>query len=100
MAASPMIDPARLAAAYEALRARAVGDPVVGRPAPGLALLYRHGLPAWLAQMSQAAVATTATPPSTTDRPVTTTVTSAGYAAEAVLVVASMVLASRAGDRS
>jgi hypothetical protein len=99
MAALPTIDPAALTAAYEALRARAVGDPIVGRPTQGLALLYRRGLPAWLAQVSQAAATTTAAPSPAADRPVTTTVTSAEHAAEAVLVVASMVLASRAGEQ-
>jgi hypothetical protein len=94
-----MIDPATLTAAYEALRARAVGDPVVGRPTQGLALLYRHGLPAWLAQVSQIAVTTTAIPSSAANRPVTTTMTSAEHAEEVVLVVASMVLASHAGEQ-
>ncbi len=59
MAASPTIDAAALTVAYEALRARAVGD--------------------------QATVTTTATAP-------------AG-STETVLVVASMVLASRAGEQ-
>jgi hypothetical protein len=95
-----MIDPTALTAAYEALRARAVGDPVVGRPTQGLALLYRRGLPAWLAQVSQPDVTTTAAPPSATDQPITSTVTSEAHAAEAVLVVASMVVASRVGDQA
>jgi hypothetical protein len=98
MAASPTIDPAALTAAYEALRACAVGDPVVGRPTQGLALLYRRGLPAWLAQLSQTTVTTTVPPAPAADRPVTAT--AAQHAAETVLVVASMVLASRTEKRA
>lgn len=94
MAASPTIDSAALTVAYEALRARAVGDPVVGRPTQGLALLYRRGLPAWLAQMSQPAVATGGSGGG--DQ---TTVTTTVRSTETVLVVASMVLASRAGEQ-
>ena len=98
MAASPTIDPAALTAAYEAVRARAVGDPIVGRPTPGLSLLYRRGLPAWLAQLSQTAVTTTVPPSPAADRPVTAT--AAQHAEATVLVVASMVLASRTGEPS
>ena len=100
MAALPTIDPASLTAAYEALRARAVGDPVVGRPTQGLTLLYRRGLPAWLAQVSQAVGTTPTAPSPAADRPATTAVTGAEHAAETVLVVASMVLASRAGEQA
>jgi len=93
-----MIDPTALTAAYEALRARVVGEPVVGRPAQGLALLYRRGLPAWLAEMSQPAVATGG---SVVGDQVTvaTTVATTARSTETVLVVASMVLASRAGEQ-
>jgi hypothetical protein len=75
-----------------------VGDPVVGRPAQGLALLYRRGLPAWLAEMSQPAVATSG---SVVGDQATATITAAASARsmETVLVVASMVLASRAGEQ-
>ena len=100
MAAPPPIDPVALTAAYEVLRAHAVGDPVGGRPTQGLALLYRRGLPAWLAQVSQGAGTTTTAPSLAADRAATTAVTSAKHAAEAVVVVASMVLASRAGERA
>ena len=98
MAPSPMIDPTALTAAYEALRARVVGDPVVGRPSQGLALLYRRGLPAWLAQMSQPAVATVGSVVSDQST-VTTTATAPAQSTETVLVVANMVLASRAGEQ-
>jgi len=37
------------------LRARVVGDPVVGRPTHGLAVLLRAGVPAWLAQLQRSA---------------------------------------------
>lgn len=94
MAPSPMIDPTALTAAYEALRARVVGDPVVGHPTQGLALLYRRGLPAWLAQMSQPAVATGGSRLGTQ-----ATATTTARSTETVLVVASMVLASRAGEQ-
>ena len=101
MAAPPPIDPAALTAAYEALRARVVGDPVVGRPTQGLALLHRRGHPAWLAQVSRSAGTTTTAPSPAADRAATTAVTGgAEHAAEAVAVVASMVLASRAGERA
>ena len=98
MLASPTIDSATLTAAYEALRARVVGDPVVGRPSQGLALLYRRGLPAWLAGMSQPAVATVG---SVMDGQATVTTTAAASvrSTETVLVVASMVLASHAGEQ-
>jgi hypothetical protein len=43
-----------LTAQYETLRARVVGDPVVGRPAHGFAVVLRSGLAAWLAQMQPA----------------------------------------------
>jgi hypothetical protein len=82
-----------LTAAYEALRAQVVGDPVVGRPGHGLALLYRRGLPAWLAQLTHAAAEI--------DRPVggrATAITAAG-ATETVLIIASMVLARCEGGR-
>lgn len=100
MAAPPPIDPAALTSAYEALRARAVGDPVVGPPTQGLALLYRRGLPAWLAQVSRDAGTATTAPSPAADRAATTAVTGAEHAAEAVVVMASMVLASRAGERA
>jgi hypothetical protein len=89
-----MIDPTALTAAYEALRARVVGDPGVGRPSQGLALLYRRGLPAWLAKMSQPAVATVGS----VVGDLSTAATSAP-STETILVVASMVLASHAGER-
>jgi hypothetical protein len=98
MAESPTIDPAALTAAYEALRARVVGDPVVGRPSQGLALLYRRGLPAWLAEMSQPAVATVGSVVGDQST-VTTTVAASARSTETVLVVASMVLASHAGEQ-
>jgi hypothetical protein len=98
MAESPTIDPAALTVAYEALRARVVGDPVVGRPSQGLALLYRRGLPAWLAEMSQPAVATVGSVVGDQST-VTTTVAASARSTETVLVVASMVLASHAGEQ-
>ena len=98
MAASPTIDLAALTAAYEALRARVVGDPVVGRPARGLALLYRRGLPAWLAEMSQTTVATGGSVVGD-QATVTTTAADSARSPETVLVVASMVLASRTGEQ-
>jgi len=47
------LDPAFLTTQYETLRARAVGDPVSGRPAHGLAVLLRSGLAAWLSAMQR-----------------------------------------------
>jgi hypothetical protein len=91
----PLLDPAALTTAYETLRAQVVGDPVVGRPAQGLALLYRRGLPAWLAQMMTS-------PAAEVDRSAAgdrATATTAAGATETVLVVASMVLARRAGGQ-
>jgi hypothetical protein len=90
----PTLDPAALTAAYEALRAQVVGDPGGGRPAQGLALLYRRGLPAWLAQMTHPAAA--ANRSAAAGR---ATATTAAGATETVLVVASMVLARRAGGQ-
>jgi hypothetical protein len=98
MAPSPMIDPTALTAAYEALRARVVGDPGVGRPSQGLALLYRRGLPAWLAEMSQPAVATVGSVVGDLST-VTTTAATSAPSTETILVVASMVLASHAGEQ-
>jgi len=45
-----------LTAQYETLRARVLGDRVIGRPAHGLAVLLRSGLAAWLAQIQPAHV--------------------------------------------
>ena len=42
-----------VAAQYENLRARALGQPVQGRPTHGLAILLRAGVPAWVAQLQR-----------------------------------------------
>ena len=49
MTPAPAVPGAALTAAYEALRARAGGQPSPGPRPAGLALLLRAGLPAWLA---------------------------------------------------
>jgi hypothetical protein len=77
------------------LRARVVGDPVVGRPAHGLAVLLRAGVPAWLAQLQRSATVVDHQPISHRDNhspagaPVGDVVTT-------ILILASMVLAAQA----
>ena len=82
--------PAALTAAYEELRAWAGGQPRPGPRPPGLALLLRGGVPAWLA-------AATARPPTA----VPSAPAGVGHAApptaavELALVLATMVAACR-----
>ena len=90
-----MADPPALAAEYENLRARALGDPVFGRPAHGLAILLRAGVPAWLAQLQRSSSTATHQPTGPrADRP------AAGGpmtdVATTILILASMVLAVQA----
>ena len=88
-------DPLGLITEYENLRARVVGDPVVGRPAHGLAVLLRSGVPAWLAQLQRSAIVVDHQPISHRDNhspagaPVGDVVTT-------ILILASMVLAAQA----
>ena len=80
---------------YENLRARVVGDPVVGRPAHGLAVLLRAGVPAWLAQLQQSTTMVDHQPIGRRDDrraaggPITDVATT-------ILILASMVLAAQA----
>jgi hypothetical protein len=80
---------------YENLRARVVGDPVVGRPAHGLAVLLRAGVPAWLAQLQRSTTSVDHQPIGRRDdrpaagSPITEVATT-------ILILASMVLAAQA----
>jgi len=89
-------DPFELADQYENLRARVVGDPVVGRPAHGLAVLLRAGVPAWLAQLQRSTTAAVDHQPigPRDDRPPADA--SLGDVATTILILASMVLATQA----
>jgi hypothetical protein len=79
-----------------------VGDPVVGRPAYGLALVLRSGLPAWLAQL-QRPTATGADLPGRRRGDAPPAEAPVGHTATAtILILASMVLAAheeRSDDR-
>jgi len=80
------------------MRARVVGDPVIGRPAHGLALLLRSGLAAWLAQMPPAQAERERAEQSAMWREDGSPVrSSAGDAitATTILILASMVLAAQ-----
>ena len=81
--------PAALTGAYEELRAWAGGQPRPGPRPPGLALLLRRGVPAWLAVIARPQTAVPSVP------------AGAGHAAppaaiaELALVLATMVAACR-----
>ncbi len=84
-----------LADQYESLRASVVGDPVVRRPAHGLAVLLRAGVPAWLAQLQQLTSMVDHQPIGHRDgrHP---TGAALGDVATTILILASMVLATQA----
>jgi hypothetical protein len=84
-----------LADQYESLRARVVGDPVVGRPAHGLAVLLRAGVPAWLAQLQRSTAGVDHQPIGQRDdrHPAGAAL---GDVATTILILASMMLATQA----
>jgi hypothetical protein len=60
---APTAAAAEPSARYEAVRAHALGEPASGVPAHGLALIYRFGLPAWLAADAAAPPGSACPPP-------------------------------------
>jgi len=84
-----------LTAQYETLRARVVGDPVIGRPAHGLAVVLRSGLAAWLAQMRAAQSERDEQPAMwREDGPPVRSSAGDALTATTILILASMVLAA------
>ena len=86
------VDPKLLTTHYEAARALAVGDSWRGHPVIGLTLLYRCGLPAWMEHVQN-------TPRHldlvTGPRAARSTTSAPGAdVAAAILIIASMLLAS------
>ncbi len=85
-----------LTAQYETLRARVVGDPVIGRPAHGLAVVLRSGLAAWLAQMRAAHAERDEQPAMwREDGPPVRSSAGDALTATTILILASMVLAAQ-----
>lgn len=78
---------------YEALRAQALGANAVASPARGLALFLRRGLPAWLESWER--ISPPPSPSSTECRPPGPALLPLGIGAEAVVLLANMVLDGR-----
>jgi len=92
MSAPTTVDPSRLTAQYEELRAQAVAGSAALATPLGLAVFLRRGLAAWLAVCIE--ILGQSAPP---ERPVARSpraVLPAGLHAEAVRVLASMALAA------
>jgi hypothetical protein len=88
-------NPMGLAAEYENLRARVMGDPIVGRPAHGLAVLLRAGVAAWLTQLQRSTAVVDRQPISHRDDHCPAGAPD-GDVATTILILASMVLAAQA----
>ena len=84
--------------AYEALRAQVLGEPFAGRPAFGLAVLYRRGLAIWLTQLLSLAPPAAEAPSRSTGRHTSVELPGADRGrAELVLALASLLAHARGG---
>lgn len=85
-----------LVAAYELLRAFALGEPPAAHPPAGFGVLLRSGLPAWLALWRDTPPPPNDAAVSVLDRPTTV----ATLRSELVLVLATMALGQQPAVRS